>query len=166
MVSRFGSSKQETRRQATLVARKTIKNATIDTVFSKLIRERDDYICQMPDCKYCENLPLRSGGAECSHYRGRRYLAGRWHPDNCICLCHPAHVEIDQGPQAVHVRLMINLLGETRHDMLVERLQRNDFRYPQWERIEMHEHYKAQLKHLEKRRMKGDQGVLPVVAWD
>ena len=116
------------------MAKKTIKNATIDTKFSKLIRERDDYICQMPECKFCENHSLRSGGAECSHYRGRRYLAGRWHPDNCITLCHPAHAEIDQGPQALHVRLMIRVLGETRHDMLVERLQRT-FKYPQWERL-------------------------------
>lgn len=147
------------------MAKKTIKNATIDTNFSKLIRERDDYICQMPECKFCENYSLRSGGAECSHYRGRRYLAGRWHPDNCITLCHPAHAEIDQGPQALHVRLMIHVLGEARHDMLVERLQRT-FKYPQWERIEMHQHYTAQLRHLERLRSEGQTGVLPVVAWD
>jgi len=147
------------------VAKKTIKNPTIDNNFSKLIRERDDYICQYEGCEYCQNLPLREGGAECSHYRGRRYLAGRWHPDNCLTLCHPKHVEIDQGPQALHVALMIRILGETRHDALVERLQRS-FKYPQWERIEMHDHYRAQLAHLIKLRNKGHQGVLPVVAWD
>ena len=58
------------------------------------------------------------------------------------------------------------ILGETRHDMLIERLQRNDFKYPQWERIEMHTHYKAQLKDAEKKRLNGAQGVLPIVSWD
>ena len=146
--------------------KKSIKNTTIDTTFSKLIRERDDYRCQAPSCPHCENISLRTGGAECSHYRGRRYLAGRWHPSNCITLCHPAHAEIDQGPQAIHVNLMIILLGDEEHDELVKRLQRNDFKYPQWERIEMHDHYKAQLQHLHKLRMNGHQGVLPVAAWD
>jgi len=146
--------------------RKTIKNSTIDQTFSKLIRERDGYICQMPNCKYCENLSLRNGGLECSHYRSRRYLAGRWYPDNCCSFCHPAHAEIDQGPQAVHVRLMIELLGETGHDRLVERLQRNDFKYSQADRIEMHAHYKAQLAYLERQRREGKTGVLPVVPYD
>lgn len=148
------------------MARKTIKNATIDTTFSKLIRERDDYICQKPSCPYCENISLRTGGAENSHYRSRRYLAGRWHPSNCVTLCHPAHAEIDQGPQALHVMLMIQLLGEDEHNTLVSRLQRNDFKYAQWERIEMHDHYKAQLQYLHKLRMKGHQGRLPVASWD
>ena len=148
------------------MTRKSIKNPTIDNTFSKLIRERDDYICQYPSCPHCQNVSLRHvGGLECSHYRSRRYLAGRWHPDNCISLCHQAHREIDQGPQALHVNLMIAVLGETRHDMLVERLQRS-FKYPQWERIEMHEHYKAQLRHLKRQRAEGKMGVLPVVAWD
>jgi hypothetical protein len=61
---------------------------------------------------------------------------------------------------------MIQVLGETRHDMLVERLQRNDFKYAQWERIDMHKHYVAQLRHLERLRSEGQMGVLPVVAWD
>jgi hypothetical protein len=147
------------------MARKTIKNRTIDTTFSKLIRERDDYICQVASCPHCGNHSLRNGGAECSHYRGRRYLAGRWHPDNCITLCHFAHRDIDQGPQALHVKLMIEVLGETRHDALVERLQKT-FRYPQHERIDMHNHYKAQLRYLERRRNEGEEGVLPVVSWD
>lgn len=148
------------------MGRKTIKNATIDTTFSKLIRERDDYRCQLPKCPHCKNLSLRNGGAECSHYRGRRYLAGRWHGDNCLALCHPAHVGIDQGPQAIHVNLMIKILGTGRHDMLVERLQRNDFKYSQLERIEMHTHFKAQLAYLHKQRMNGKQGYLPIVEWD
>lgn len=61
---------------------------------------------------------------------------------------------------------MIEVLGETRHDMLVERLQRNDFKYSQKERIELHEHYKAQLAYMKRLRMEGKTGVLPVVPYD
>jgi len=152
------------------MARKTIKDLTMVRAFSKLIRERDNYICQYPSCKHCGNYDLRYvtdpfERAECSHYRPCRYLAGRFHPDNCLTLCHKVHAEIDQGPQALHVRLMIQILGESAHDDLVARLQRN-FKYPQWERIEMHEHYKAQLKYLERLRKEGHEGVLTVVSFD
>jgi hypothetical protein len=75
------------------------------------------------------------------------------------------HAEIDQGPKALHVRLMIEVLGEERHEMLVKRLQRT-FKYPQWERIEMNAHIIAQTRHVEKKRADGERGYFPVVAWD
>lgn len=145
---------------------KSVKVQTLDRMFSNLIRESYDYICQMPGCTHCGNHTLRyTGGAECSHYHSRRYNSGRWHPDNCVCLCHQAHADIDQGPQADHVSFMIRHLGEGRHEMLVERL-RNPYRYRPQDRHEMTQHYRAQLNYIEKQRKEGRQGTLPVVPYD
>jgi predicted restriction endonuclease len=148
--------------------RKKIKNATIDATFSKLIREQYDYVCAKPDCPECHNVDLRNvGGLECSHYHPRQFLAGRWHPDNCLCLCREMHMVIDRTwPKNDHADLMAEILGETRWEALKIRL-RGTFKYPQWERIEMHKHYRAQYENLKHRRDRdGTRGFIDVVAWD
>ena len=146
------------------MARKAVKVATLDTTFSLCIRESYDYICQFPNCPECGNHSLREGGLDCSHYKGRRHSAGRWHPANCLALCRPIHSHVDTHKHD-HVDLVRNHLGLEAFDDLATRLYGTK-KYMPHDRWEMNIHYKAQLEYIKKQRMQGKQGTLPVCAWD
>lgn len=147
------------------MAVKRVKESTIDTAFSILLRESYDWRCQFPNCEKCGNHDLRNGGLECSHYYGRRYRGGRWHPDNCIALCHGIHAYIDTHPSR-QVDLMRRHLGDTRHDMLVERMQET-FKYTPAQKLELHHHYsKDEAKRIKALRMDGVVGHIPIVSYD
>lgn len=135
-----------------------MKNSTIDRVFSLCIRQSYEHTCQYPSCPHCGNI---SGGADdCSHYYGRRYLGGRWWPDNCIALCRQQHNYLDKH-RALHVDFIRAHIGEERHDALVKRLQSNH-PYTTAQKREIHEHYKAELKRLQGLRAQGVEGYIPL----
>jgi len=146
--------------------RKTVKMATLDSTFSLMIREQYDYICAYPDCPKCGNSSFRynDGLLDCIHYYRRYRASGRWNPDNCAAVCRQQHNYLDEHHPHL-VAFFTKLLGEGAHDLLVERHHRT-FRYRDWERGEMNEHYRAQTKYMERLRKEGQTGVLPVVAWD
>ena len=139
-----------------------MKNSTIDRTFSLLVREAYEHTCQYPDCPDCGNIP--GGADDCSHYYGRRYLGGRWHPDNTVALCRQRHNYLDKH-HSQHVDFIRRHLGDTRHDMLVERLQTN-WPYSTAEKKEIHAHYKAELDRIRGLRKQGVTGVIEIVAYD
>ena len=147
------------------MGRKTVKVATLDSTFSLAIREQFDYICANPKCEYCGNHSLREGGAECSHHWPRHHSAGRWHPHNCVCLCHEFHSSLDQSPQIIQARFMRGHLGEGAFDILMERFH-GTRKYMPHDRWEMNQHYRSQRRYMERLRSQGEQGWLPMVAWD
>lgn len=146
------------------MVRKRIKEATLDQTFSLCIRESYDWACQHPRCPQCGNHRMDNGGLECSHYYGRRYRGGRWHPDNCLALCHAVHAYIDTHPSE-QVDLMRRHLGDTGHDILVERMQ-STFKYTPAEKWEMHQHYKAELDRMRQLRLGGERGYISLVSYD
>ena len=139
-----------------------MKNATIDRTFSILIRESYEYTCQYPSCPDCGNIP--GGADDCSHYYGRRYLGGRWLPDNCVVLCRQRHNYLDKHYHE-HVDFVRNHIGEDRFQMLTERLQSN-YPYSGAEKKEIHAHYRAELKRVRDERKNGKQGHIPLVSYD
>ncbi len=145
--------------------RKTVKIKTLDNTFSLAIREQYNHKCAFPDCPDCGNHSLRySGGLDCAHYRRRRYSSGRWHPDNCAALCRERHNFLDLHDENLR-SFFFKLLGEVRHDALQVR-HHSTFRYKPWERWEMNQHFAAQRKYMDRLRNEGEQGYLPMVAWD
>jgi len=151
------------------MSRKTVKIPTLDSTFSKCIRESYDYICAKPNCPYCGNHSLRHvtgpfKRAECCHNNGRRRVGGRWHPDNVVCLCHEFHAYMDKHND-IKQQFFKDHLGEARYEMLSFRMHGN-FKISPQERWEMNVHYKAQKKYCERLRREGQQGTLPVAAWD
>ena len=151
--------------------RKTVSMAHLDRVFCKTIHEAYDYTCAYLDCPFCWNDSMRGSGGlvaghiECAHYYNRYRSSGRWHPDNVAGLCHGAHAFLEHN-KALEVQFFTKLLGETRHDWLVERHQ-GVYRYKPWERWEMAQHYTAQRKHIERRRVEHlETGFIEVVSWD
>lgn len=147
------------------MARKTVTMATLDTSFRKAMHEAYDYTCAYPECPYCGNHSKRyTGGIECAHWHNRWQAAGRWHPDNVACLCHEMHSYLENR-RAEEALFFAAILGETRHEWLIERMQRI-YRYKPWERAEMSAHYNAQRKAIERRRANGESGFIDVVSWD
>ncbi len=145
--------------------RKSVKVQTLDTTFAKALKESYDYICQNNKCEYCGNMSLRAGGAECSHHHPRRHRAGRWNPDNCVCLCHDFHSQLDLSPQRDQVTFMEAHLGEIKYEDLMVRLH-GTVKYTPYNRWEMNVHYAAQWKYMKRLRLEGRVGTLPLAAWD
>ena len=144
--------------------KKTVTIAHLDKTFSKAIREQYDYICAFPNCPKCGNHSLRDGGLDCAHYYRRYRASGRWHPDNCAALCRKQHNYLDEHHPNL-VAFFTKLLGEVRHDMLIER-HHGIFRYKPWERWEMNQHYGAQTKDFDRQRLNGSTGILVLTPWD
>ncbi len=149
-----------------MAKRKTAGMSTLDTAFRKCIHEAYDYICAFPNCPKCGNHSFRYADVsiECAHFHNRQASAGRWHPDNVACLCHEQHAYLERH-NAEEARFFADLLGETRYDWLIERMQQT-FRYKPWERAEMTAHYREQMRKIEGYRMDGRFGPMSVVAWD
>ena len=147
------------------MARKAVTMATLDTSFRKAIHESYDYRCAYQNCPDCGNHSFRYSDVsiECAHFHNCRASAGRWHPDNVACLCHERHayLEVHNAEEAIFFGA---LLGD-RYESLIIRMQ-GLYRYKPWERAEMTAHYRAQMRHIEKRRAKGETGFIDVVSWD
>jgi hypothetical protein len=158
--------------------KKSNKVAYTDTVFSKAVRESYNHTCQAVNiwykgegddslvlyeyCPLCKNV--EGGADDCAHYYGRRYRGGRWYPDNVVALCRGIHMYIDTH-ESIKVDFFRRHLGDTRHDMLVERLHRN-FHYTGFNRWEMCQHYKADEKRIQDERKAGKKGYIPLVSYD
>ena len=148
------------------MARKTVTIATLDRTFSLAIREQYDYTCAFLGCQFCGNHDLRyaeNNRVECAHYYNRYRSSGRWYPDNCASLCHNQHMFLEHN-KALEVKFFTALLGETRHEWLVERHQ-GVFRFKPWERWEMNQHFKAQIVKFERQRASGQRGYLVLTSW-
>ena len=144
------------------MAVKKIKNETIDKNYSLLIREAYEFTCQYPDCPDCGNIP--GGADDCSHYYGRRYLGGRWHPDNTVALCRQRHTHLDMHHHE-HADFVRNHIGDYRFEMLAERMHSN-FPYSRVEKQEIHEHYKAERARIRELRKRGVTGIIEVEPYD
>ena len=146
------------------MALKSVKVGTLDTIFSKCIRERAGWTCEYEKCKWCGNYDLSSGGLDNSHVYTRETRATRWFPDNCFALCRAQHRYFGKHP-IEHRDFVLKMLGRSRYDDLV--LRGNGHRkYTPHDRWEMNAHYKAQHVHLLRRRREGETSWLPLVSWD
>ena len=148
------------------MGRKTAGMQALDTSFRRAIHESYDHICAYPGCRYCGNHSFRYSDVsiECAHWHNRHSSAGRWYPDNVACLCHERHQYLENR-RAEEADFFYDHLGMERYDDMIVRMQ-GLYRYKPWERAEMSSHYHAQRKHIAKRRMAGETGIILVTPWD
>jgi hypothetical protein len=67
-----------------------------DAVFSKLIRKRDDFTCQLCGDVFVSNPSY----LDCAHMFSRGKLATRFDPENAVALCHyKCHPYLDGSPR-------------------------------------------------------------------
>ena len=94
-----------------------IKRDKVDSLFSKLIRERDQYRCQRCFTQHDKS----STGLHCSHFFGRGNNATRFSPNNCIALCFACHSQWEGLKPSVYREFMIDKLGAKKYIELEER---------------------------------------------
>jgi len=109
------------------------KESTLDAAFSKYVKERDGYVCQI--CK--TDFSHDHSGVECSHHVGRRKRSVRWEPDNASTKCLKCHREADLNP-LLHADWIKLWLGEERYEALKEKSGQLGKRTPQekWELLD------------------------------
>jgi len=70
----------------------SIRRDKLDAIFSALIRERANQLCESTG-RCGSEVQL-----ECAHIVGRRNKAVRWHPLNAFSLCHSEHRRFTENP--------------------------------------------------------------------
>jgi hypothetical protein len=74
-----------------------IRRDKLDAIFSALIRERANQLCESTG-RCGSEVQL-----ECCHIVGRRNKAVRWHPLNALSLCHSQHRYFTENPLAYSI---------------------------------------------------------------
>lgn len=138
-----------------------IKRDKYDAVISDLVRERDDWTCTKCSKYYPEGMRQ---GLHASHIWSRANKSTRWHPPAIVSHCYFCHNwysgnPIDSGQWAR------NYLGEGLYDILHQRKSK-PLKYTKFEKDEMYQHYKNELKRLQGLRKQGVTGYIEVVSYD
>lgn len=94
-----------------------IKIDPADTLFSKLIRERDGWKCQFCGTQY----EPPTSGLQCSHFWGRGNKATRFDPENCDALCYGCHARNEGNKQGFYRDFKIKQLGKKGYNALEKR---------------------------------------------
>lgn len=135
-----------------------IKTQPSDSWFSKCIRERQDYVCEMCHKQYDRS----STGLHCSHYHGRGNKSTRWDKDNCFSLCYSCHMYVGANPYE-HTKFVENLLGNTRYQLLLDRkssISLGKILVKDNKAGLIAKHYRQQLKEMKEKRANGEVGYI------
>lgn len=129
-----------------------------DTVFSLLVRERANQLCERCH-RHGDEVQL-----QCSHIFSRRHVGIRWHPDNAQCLCFSCHKWWHESPAQSGVWIR-ELLGNGFIDLLEEK--KNQIKkYSKVVREDIHKHLKAEHKKMLESRSQGNDERIEFEAFD
>jgi len=110
-----------------------IKLYPADSLFSNLIRERDNWTCQRCGKKY--EPPTNS--LQCSHFWGRGNKGSRFLPENCDALCYGCHARWEGNKQGEYRDWKLQQLGEDGYARL-EKRARESIKFGKWEFDRIH----------------------------
>lgn len=114
-----------------------------DSIFSKMIRERDKR------CVLCNDTQRKS---ECSHFWGRGHKSTRFDGENAEYLCFTCHMKNEGNKQGEYRTYKIKTLGEKGYEQLEQRT--NQFgKYGEYEKKKLQEILKLDYEnkaHLKK----------------
>lgn len=131
-----------------------IKRDKTDIIFSHLIRERANWICE-----YClVDFSHNHGALHCSHVYGRRMKGLRWHPLNAFAHCLGCHEKLEQNPLlfASWVRTKLSELEYRKLELMGGKATK----ITAFEKELIHKHYLKEKKRIHALRMKGGNGRL------
>ena len=135
-------------------ARRRPRQGTLDGLFSRLVRERDDYTCQICQVNFRDN----KGYLDCSHHVGRSKGNTRWYPDNASSKCRECHGKMDRNPLE-HIEWVRERLGDDRYNGL-RSMARAIFKMTDKDRKDLAQAMREDIKKLESRRAMGEVGPL------
>jgi hypothetical protein len=96
---------------------KKIKITKVDDLFSKWIRERDNWTCQRCKTKYTPP----TNALQCSHFWSRHNKCTRFDPLNCDALCYGCHALWEGNKQGDYRDWKIRQLGKKGYEALEKR---------------------------------------------
>lgn len=129
-----------------------IKRDKYDTVFSGLVRERVDWVCEFCGVDYKHD----TGRLHCSHLFGRRGQGLRLHPQNAFAHCYRCHPFLEENP-VLFAEWAKERLGRRIYDKL-QFLASRPTKWTPGEKEIIHRHYLAELKRLKTCRAAGMRG--------
>ena len=121
-----------------------IRRDKYDILFSELVRERADWICE--SCNV--DLKHDQGKLHCSHVFGRRHQGTRIHYWNGVAHCNKCHEKLGQNP-IDFAEWYKAVFGERQYDLL-RALARRPTKMTNFDKEIIHKHYLG-----EKKRMRG-----------
>lgn len=105
-----------------------IKIKPADTLFSKLIRDRDNWTCVRCKTKYTPP----TNALQCSHFWGRGNKATRFDKLNCDSLCYGCHALWEGNKQGEYRDFKLKQLGKKQYDLL-EKKARSTIHFGEYE---------------------------------
>ncbi len=152
----YNKKTREMRERIKPVKRKTggVKRDPIDIVFSYLVRERANWICECCGVDYSQDKQ----NLHCSHYQKRSKKGTRYHPDNCLAHCVSCHMKLESAPGDMDKEyIRCHSLEKKDHIVL---LSNQYCKLLDHQIKEIFDHYKTEEKRLKQIRSEGHDGYL------
>jgi len=108
-----------------------------DTLFSKMIRERDG------KCVLCGDTQRKS---ECSHFWGRSDKIHRFDPRNAEYLCFTCHMRVEGNKQGEYRTYKLKQLGEEVYNKMQADHYQKTKQYGKYEKEKLYQILKEQYK--------------------
>jgi 5-methylcytosine-specific restriction endonuclease McrA len=115
----------------------------VDTVFSLVVRARDNHTCQNPKCGKTRAETV----IQCSHIYSRRHKATRWDEKNAKALCFKCHLDWHSNPTEAR-ELALTWMSEEELDALARKAW-TPTKIRKDEKEEIYKRLKARLEELE-----------------
>lgn len=139
-----------------------VKINKLDSIFSKLVRERVNYTCENCGTYYPEGRARMA--IHCSHYYSRRHQATRYHPDNAFAHCYGCHQKLGGDPGEFY-RWYVERMGEGREELIREKAN-SIFKRTKADKEDLYKHMKEQHKTMLEKRANGETGRIEFDAFD
>lgn len=135
-----------------------MKRTKHDKVFSDLVRERANYVCEScgMDCRHSP------GYLHCSHVVSRRHVTTRWHPMGANAHCASCHSKFTDSPFD-HYDWCTDYWGKQGLEF-IRRYSREIVNWRADIREEIYQHYRKELEHMLNLRNAGEMGRIEFVA--
>ncbi len=115
-----------------------------DTLFSVMVRERDNYTCVFCKKKKDDGYVMQN-----SHFWGRGDKSNRFNPINCDTLCFSCHTQNEGNKQGFYRDFKIKQLGKKVYDEM-EKVHYQGFKkYGAFEKDQLQKILKEQYKNKE-----------------
>jgi len=131
-----------------------IKITAADSWFSKCVRERANWKCEVCKTQY----PQNAKGLHCSHFFGRRAYGVRFDPNNAFAHCFGCHRHMGSNPDDFREWVEnkigmenIQLLRERRDDILLAKTMKKSV-------SEIAKHYRLEWETMMSKRAAGEIG--------
>lgn len=116
----------------------------VDSLFSKMVRERDNYTC-----KFCgKNYGGPNPGCHNSHFWGRGMKGTRFDARNCDTLCFSCHMRHEGNKQGYYREYKLKTLESGVYELL-EASARAIVKYGKFEKEQIYAKLKEQYKNKE-----------------